>query len=114
MERILNIIGLTTISNLNKKVAKKEDEIKSEILESCYDNDIRRNGNTTRIIDKAIQVLFKTGSVKLTDHHPTRQATVSAFRTLLWRLDKEHNVSEKNINIIQQRDYIYVELLGNK
>ena len=65
---------------------------------------MRGSGRTTRIIDKAIQDLFKNGKVTIIDHHyggdkydspverdgANRRASKDAFRRMVNRLIAEH------------------------
>ena len=64
----------------------------------------RRTGETTRILDNAVQELFNTGSVKLRDTHENSNAGRHILNTLLKRLKIEHNIEQKDLDI---------DLLGN-
>ncbi len=63
---------------------------------------IRRDGNTTRVIDNAIQLLFKHGSISVQDHHLNDTAGKDIFLKILRRMKSEHpNVKLKtNMSII--------------
>lgn len=52
----------------------------------------RRAGNTTRIIDNAIQILFEEGEVLIRDHHYTgdKEQNNYIFDKVLKRLNSEH------------------------
>lgn len=52
--------------------------------------EIRRDGNTTRVIDNAIQLLFKHGSISVTDHHLNYTAGRDLFFKILRRMKSEH------------------------
>jgi hypothetical protein len=58
--------------------------------ENYYDLGPRRSGRTTRIVDQAIQELFKNGYVFCRDHYPSKQMTEYVFKKVLKRLDFEH------------------------
>lgn len=67
---------------------------------------IRRDGNTTRQIDFAIQKLFEGYRVRVIDHYGTRQANENLFDKILWRLNTEHEyytqaMLEVNINKLE-------------
>lgn len=51
---------------------------------------LRQSGQTTRIVDRAIQRLFITGKVTIRDHHPAAEETDRAFKILCKRLNSEH------------------------
>jgi hypothetical protein len=51
---------------------------------------MRRSGQTTRLIDEAIQTLFTEGTVRIVDHHGTRMASELMFQTFMRRLSLEH------------------------
>ena len=51
---------------------------------------MRKNGNTTRIIDEAVQTLFTKGEVTIVDHYGTEIASTNAFYRFLDRLEAEH------------------------
>jgi hypothetical protein len=51
----------------------------------------RRDGNTTRLVDNAIQTLFTKGRCLLIDHHRTRAANEHALRILKERIEREHS-----------------------
>lgn len=50
----------------------------------------RATGNTTRLADEHIQILFHLGTVTATDHHPGRQASKRLFYIIVARLKAEH------------------------
>lgn len=58
---------------------------------------IRRDGNTTRVIDNAIQLLFKHGSISVQDHHLNYTAGRELFFKILRRLENEHPSVYKNL-----------------
>ena len=57
----------------------------------------RRSGNSTRLLDYYVQKLFQDGEVKISDHHPTRQASELLYKHFLRRLNIEHNLTDKDI-----------------
>lgn len=50
----------------------------------------RRSGNTTRIVDNAIQLLFGHGWIKVEDHYTSRNADRLLMDRILGRLYHEH------------------------
>lgn len=50
----------------------------------------RRRGNTTRIVDEAIQQLFERGMVCVIDHAGMDQPSTRAFNILRDRMEREH------------------------
>lgn len=53
----------------------------------------RRIGETTRLIDRAVQALFQDGEVTFNDHYPSGETHGAAFRKLINRLFNEHGLS---------------------
>lgn len=70
--------------NLVTKAALKEES------KSSLEND-RRSGRTTRIIDEAIQTLFREGEVTVRDHDTSFDKSHNAvFHQVLNRMEAEH------------------------
>lgn len=68
---------------------------------------MRRTGETTRLIDAAIQKLFRDGEVIFTDHHPSGEAQRHGLTRLLGRLAYEHSLFPKaNIKVDYARRMI--------
>ncbi len=62
----------------------------------------RRIGNTTRIIDNAIQLLFQGHTVRVEDHFQDRHAQKRVYDAICKRLNSEHpgvNAVYNNINM---------------
>lgn len=73
----------------------------------------RAQGNTTRQIDKAIQLLFEGYRVMLQDHHEDGNneiANKNLFDRLRDRLVIEHRLSDKDVKIEKVRNYWTIEL----
>lgn len=72
----------------------------------------RRTGRTTRIVDAAIQELFKTGKCTVVDHFggthlEARRASMRAFEIVIDRLYREHDfqfVIENKLAVIEPKD----------
>ena len=50
----------------------------------------RRVGNTTRIIDNAIQLLFEDGDIEVRDHYNSHDSNNQLLSMILRRLELEH------------------------
>lgn len=59
----------------------------------------RRQGNTTRIINNAIELLFKGYTVKVEDHSNHPYADKQLLRLIKDRLVREFSLEEKDINV---------------
>jgi len=62
----------------------------------------RRDGNTTRIVDNAIQILFSGKGCVARDHHMLgehRSANEYLFGKILDRLCSEHGIKKEQIEI---------------
>ena len=71
----------------------------------------RQSGNSTRLIDSSIRILFEEGIVIATDHYRNgtdRAANRNLFYKVLGRLRLEHNINEL---IIQKKLFIDEERL---
>jgi len=66
-----------------KKLKNTLDGFKPEYGRVC--------GNTTRLIDKAIQMIFSDGGCIVRDYYPNKEANVNLFNRIIGRLNSEHN-----------------------
>lgn len=57
----------------------------------------RRSGNSTRLADHYIQVLFNTGKVKVIDH--TDLGDKYLLDVIVQRLQREHRMNNKNFQV---------------
>lgn len=70
-------------------------------LEGLADKTIvggRRQGNTTRLVDSAIQDLFSGAKIKVLDHYDNGQnskANLTLYNKILDRLNFEHKITTK-------------------
>lgn len=63
----------------------------------------RRSGQTTRIIDAAIQTLFEEGEVIVKDHYNSRDANLDAIKKIYRRFVMEHPLLKDTIEIDPMR-----------
>ena len=71
------------------------NKIKINLLDNCdHITSKRKDGNTTRLIDKAIQLLFQGFIVIINDHHENNTQEHSNYlaERIIKRLNNEHNV----------------------
>lgn len=59
----------------------------------------RQNGQTTRLVDEYIQLLFTTGEIHIQDHYPNRQANENLMERILDRLQHEHRMTKDSLSI---------------
>lgn len=72
----------------------------------------RRVGNTTRITDNAIQLLFSGNIVVVNDHYGNRQADEYLAKEILRRLSQSHDLHGKeNVRIDLTKTIITIDLL---
>jgi len=57
----------------------------------------RRDGNTTRLVDAAVQALFQGRKVRMLDHHNTVKSSKELADRVIHRLHEEHGISERDI-----------------
>ena len=72
----------------------------------------RRDGNTVRLIDNAIQILFRGKVCICLDHHErgrNRRANQDLFKQILYRLEREFNLDSKRVRI--DKNKLEIELL---
>lgn len=50
----------------------------------------RRDGNSTRLVDNAIQLLFTYGWIKVEDHYNIRHSNKLLLDTIIKRIKSEH------------------------
>lgn len=62
--------------------------------EYLYDNQIRASGNTTRLIDFCIQLLFMGYEIFVKDFHKSSPERDTLLERILNRLDKEHFIKD--------------------
>lgn len=60
----------------------------------------RRSGNSTRLVDNAIQLLFTHGWIKVIDHYGGREASKFLFKRVIQRIKNEH----PSLKIIEDRN----------
>lgn len=84
-------------------------------LEGIEINSSRKEGNTTRIVDNAIQILFNERHVKIEDHYGSGESNLILLNKFLNRLQLEHNfVYQKLIRVNKEDPYnIGVHLFEN-
>ena len=58
----------------------------------------RRSGNTTRIIDEAIQALFNHGAVIVKDHFDTGKNNKALIHKIVRRITMEHPNTPLNVD----------------
>lgn len=63
----------------------------------------RRVGNTTRLIDKFVQDFFNKVEIQVYDHYYTRESSERVFYLVLERLNREHNIQEKDVSLDRNR-----------
>ncbi len=72
----------------------------------------RRSGNTTRIVDNEIQLLFSGNIVIVNDHHGHRRADEYLAKEILRRLSQSHDLHGKeNVKIDLSKRIITIDLL---
>lgn len=59
----------------------------------------RRSGRTTRLVDKAIQDLFTTGMARIVDHYPSHLADKQLLYLVMRRLELEHYNAAQHVEI---------------
>jgi hypothetical protein len=69
----------------------------------------RRSGNSTRIIDKIIQDLFKGYPVRVKDHHESRNADHALWLRVIDRIYREHRHIYEN-SLCVNRDALCIWL----
>lgn len=71
----------------------------------------RAVGNSTRLIDKAIELIFSGKKVKVKDHYPSIQADMFLFDRILKRLQNEHG-HPMNVFLFDKQN-LTIELKAN-
>jgi len=82
---IVNIAAWVLFKFTDEIIIRKESSI----------TPIRRSGNTTRIIDEAVQELFENGKVRILDHNDTRMSHRYILDKFIKRLDSEHGANKE-------------------
>lgn len=93
-------------------------------IEGLIEHKVRGTGNTTRVVDNAIQILFEDGKVIVEDFDKHKAATLSLIDRITKRIYNEHSwVSnylfiDKENNILGINDYTnknkpYKEIIKN-
>jgi len=91
----------------------------SKVFETTLENakgitSKRRDGNTTRLIDNAIQIIFQGKVCICLDHHEyglNRKANKNLFEGILLRLSVEHSYLVRQKLIKADKDRLFIELL---
>ncbi len=69
-----------------------EGKLECRLLSQPFDEQLRRSGQTTKLIDEAVQELFKNGKTTFNDHYTSGDVQRNGFRKLLERLHHEHHL----------------------
>ena len=70
----------------------------------------RRDGNTIRVVDNAIQLLFKHRAIIVEDHTKHHSANKMVFFMVLRRLEEEHHLYS-NVNLKVNNNRLTIELI---
>jgi hypothetical protein len=76
----------------------------------------RRMGNTTRLADLAIQLLFEGKNVLCRDHHEwgaNHDANKRLFDIVMWRLHQEHPGVLSRGDFMADRDSMMISISGD-
>jgi len=90
---------------------KKEFESTLQIAKQITSR--RRDGNTTRLADIGIQIIFSGNICVCLDHHENgsnRMANKLLFNKILMRLITEHQLPEHKLRV--DRNRYHIELIG--
>jgi hypothetical protein len=75
----------------------------------------RRSGNTTRLIDNAIQYIMDGYVCKITDHHPSYEMQRNVFSRILRRIEIEHRHEfEQYLMVNKEKFYIWIDKTINQ
>ncbi len=80
----------------------KKDKTETTLENAKEITRYRRDGNTTRLIDNAIQILFRGKVCVCLDHYEmgrNRNANRDLFEKILHRLSSEFNLSTKEVRV---------------
>jgi len=77
-------------------------------------SNLRKTGQSTRIIDKAIQEFFTDGETDLADHIPTQKMRDWIVRRFLNRLYTEHGVTRHDIYLSLKDGYTFIKYINKK
>lgn len=70
---------------------------------------LRRSGQTTRLIDEAIQVLFKRGIVEIYDHSRLKEENEYIGHKTMFRLQSEHgHFANEHVEVTIKPDGAYI------
>ena len=70
----------------------------------------RRTGRTTRVVDDAIQRLFKNKEILVLDHYSTFEASHMAYLIVRNRLLTEHNIGSHELIINRKEKGFLIKL----
>lgn len=71
----------------------------------------RKTGQSTRILDKAIQQFFIYGEVDLADHIGTKRMRDWILQRFLDRLSLEHSIYKKDLYMRPKDSYTFIKLI---
>ena len=103
LKSLTPLIGGTTAPIFNTQFMEKKKVTTLENMSGIIKFNTRRIGNTTRLIDRAIQIIFNGYICIVLDHHEyggNRQANINLFNLIIKRLDSEHKYLLQN-NLIK-------------
>lgn len=88
----------------DRKIAIKYQRYHNPAKSTLQDSEelissVRRSGNTTRLVDKAIQDLFSGCIIKAEDHYEREVGDRDLYFKILKRLKHEHNLLDKDLDL---------------
>jgi hypothetical protein len=86
----------------SKRIDSEMLKIKMETqstLDEDYIYDGRQVGNSTRLVDLAIQIIFTGKRCQVIDHHGSREANENLAKRIMQRIQVEHPRHAKDITI---------------
>jgi hypothetical protein len=89
-QAFLSQMILLTPTGVQRELLTEVNMNMMAIIDRYKDDGVRFTGRSTRIVDSAVQALFREGKVKLIDHVP--KATRNILPVMIDRLRLEHGV----------------------
>lgn len=95
---------------ITTQLPREEERMRIDCLNGALIYPERRSGNTTRLIDNAIQHIMDGYVCKVLDHHPSLDMQRYIFDRILMRIKIEHQqVYEKYLMVNTVKFYIWLD-----
>lgn len=95
---------------ITTQLPSEEKRPRTDCLNGVFIRPERRRGNTTRLIDNAVQIIMNGHVCKIIDHHPSLNMQRDIFSRILRRMEIEHrHTFDQYLMVNKGKFYIWLD-----